>query len=104
MKTGLSSYLNRGACWLINAVEIGVSEGLGFHREEYSRRYTPGRFWRVLSSNGSLEDRMAQHAWATERLWEALYVSSLDVWTSVLTSWATSRFPMKFWNKREKAR
>jgi mono/diheme cytochrome c family protein len=45
------------------------------------------------SSNGSLVERMQQHAWATERLWEGLYVPSSEAWSAGIAVLTDRPFP-----------
>jgi hypothetical protein len=44
-------------------------------------------------SDGSMKDRMQQHAWATERLWEGLYVPSPDAWNAGIEVLSAEPFP-----------
>lgn len=41
----------------------------------------------------TLEARMARHVWATERLWEGLYVPSSDAWDAGARALAIEAFP-----------
>src|ERR1051325_5799740 len=41
----------------------------------------------------SLESRMQRHAWATERLWEGLYVPSSDAWKAGAKALSDEPFP-----------
>lgn len=52
------------------------------------------------SSNGSLLDRMHQHAWATERLWEGLYVPSIEAWNAGIAVLTDKPFPDEVLHER----
>lgn len=52
------------------------------------------------SSDRSVEGRMAQHVWATERLWEGLYVPSLDAWNAGMEILSSAPFPDEVFQQR----
>ena len=52
------------------------------------------------SSDGSLRARMQEHAWATERLWEGLYVPSSEAWNAGMAVLTTKPFPDEVLHER----
>jgi cytochrome c553 len=51
------------------------------------------------ADDGSLDSRMKRHVWATERLWEGLYVPSTDAWERGAHVLSTSPFPPEILKK-----
>ena len=47
------------------------------------------------SSDGTVAARMRQHAWATERLWEGLYVPSDEAWNAGVALLSDHPFPQE---------
>jgi mono/diheme cytochrome c family protein len=45
------------------------------------------------ADGGSVRDRMKRHVWATERLWEGIYVPSADAWSAGARALSTEPFP-----------
>jgi hypothetical protein len=45
------------------------------------------------AQGATLESRMQRHAWATERLWEGLYVPSDDAWAAGARALSSAPFP-----------
>jgi cytochrome c553 len=52
------------------------------------------------ASDGSTKDRMQQHAWATERLWEGLYVPSTEAWNAGIEVLSAEPFPKEVLERR----
>lgn len=70
--------------------DIGTSCGYCHQRMGYPRIPL---LLKPPSSDGSLEGHMRQHAWAMERLWEGLYVPSLDGWNAGIDLLSNAPFP-----------
>lgn len=69
--------------------DLGVSCGLCHQQRggpQASREPAPG-------AGTSIESRMRRHAWATERLWEGLYVPSDDAWNAGAKALSSEPFP-----------
>jgi hypothetical protein len=88
----LASRINDGTTAALVAAataDLGVSCGL-CHRKhggpEVSHEPAP-------TVGSSIEDRMRRHVWATERLWEALYVPSNEAWVVGAAALGNDPFP-----------
>jgi hypothetical protein len=69
--------------------DLGVSCGLCHQQRggpQASREPAP-------DAGTSIESRMRRHAWATERLWEGLYVPSDDAWNAGAKALSSAPFP-----------
>src|SRR6185295_1100568 len=69
--------------------DLGVSCGLCHQQRggpRASKETDPGE-------GTSVESRMRRHVWATERLWEGLYVPSDDAWNAGAQALSTAPFP-----------
>lgn len=71
------------------AADIGTSCGL-CHQKHGGPQITVSE---APALDESLQSRMAQHAWATERLWEGLYVPSAPAWAAGAQVLTRSPFP-----------
>jgi cytochrome c553 len=47
----------------------------------------------------TVEERMKRHSWATERLWEGLYLPSSDAWDAGAKAFSTDPFPQEILKK-----